>query len=411
LARLGAEPYAKIPLMPIVSVRIPQIGEGLQEARLVAVLKKPGDKVKRDEPIYQMETDKAVMDVESPYEGTLTEWVAQVDSIIPIGEVVAKMDVAEGVEEVAPAHGTAAAAGPTATPQAPSVPASAGRRQDIPPRTRAYAKEKGLADEDLERLPVTGSRLTPEDVDAFLQSRAGGATVSAPETAAFSERPLSQKQRLLSSRLSRGAQLVVPGTISAPCEWGALETVRERYRAAGGDFQPSTFTMFAFAVTAALKEFPMFRSTLVGDDTLRTYEHVHLGIAVALPNDELVIARIDEADTLEWQAFAEACRRQIQIAREGKDQANEAVTISLTNMQSYGIRDAVAVVAPPAVATLFLGEAYSGLDPQATEPVLKRYANLALTFDHRLINGVGAAEFLNAVRDKVANIESLLQDR
>jgi len=91
--------------MPTVSVRIPQIGEGLQEARLVAVLKNPGDHVRRDEPIYQMETDKAVMDVESPYEGILVEWLAPVDTILPIGGEVARMEVAEGVEVSAPSNG------------------------------------------------------------------------------------------------------------------------------------------------------------------------------------------------------------------------------------------------------------------------------------------------------------------
>ena len=68
--------------MPIASVKIPQIGEGLQEARLVAVLKQPGDRVKRDEPIYQMETDKAVMDVESPYEGVLIAWTGDRKSVV-----------------------------------------------------------------------------------------------------------------------------------------------------------------------------------------------------------------------------------------------------------------------------------------------------------------------------------------
>ena len=77
--------------MAIVSVTIPQIGEGLQEARLVAVLKQPGDFVKRDEPIYQMETDKAVMDVESPHEGTLLEWLAPDVKILPIGGENARM--------------------------------------------------------------------------------------------------------------------------------------------------------------------------------------------------------------------------------------------------------------------------------------------------------------------------------
>src|SRR3954470_8720914 len=126
--------------MPVISVRIPQIGEGLQEARIVAVLKQPGEKVKRDEPIYQMETDKAVMDVESPYEGVLTEWLAPVDTILPIGGEVAKMDVADGVKEVGGGHGAPA---PTeAAPVAATASSSEGgsRNANIPPRTRAYAK-------------------------------------------------------------------------------------------------------------------------------------------------------------------------------------------------------------------------------------------------------------------------------
>ncbi|MER3495716.1 MAG: hypothetical protein C4320_02160, partial [Armatimonadota bacterium] len=99
--------------MTIVDVTIPQIGEGLQEARLVGVLKQPGDRVERDEPIYQMETDKAVMDVESPYAGTLIEWLAKEDSVLPIGAAVARMEV----------EGPAAAIEPTAVLDGVETPA------------------------------------------------------------------------------------------------------------------------------------------------------------------------------------------------------------------------------------------------------------------------------------------------
>src|SRR5438270_9101138 len=129
--------------MPTVSVRIPQIGEGLQEARLVAILKQPGERVKRDEPIYQMETDKAVMDVESPYEGTLVEWTAAVDAIIPIGAEVARMDVLDGVKEME-VYGAAAGAINSEIQNPKSKiqnSVTESRNATIPPRTRAYAKE------------------------------------------------------------------------------------------------------------------------------------------------------------------------------------------------------------------------------------------------------------------------------
>jgi pyruvate dehydrogenase E2 component (dihydrolipoamide acetyltransferase) len=378
--------------MPIVAVRIPQIGEGLQEARLVAVLKQPGDAVRRDEPIYQMETDKAVMDVESPYEGTLVEWLGEPDQVLAIGAEVARMDVAGEVTEMT-VHG-----GPVAPAPAPALVASAV----IPPRTRAYAKEKGIDEATLGSIPSASGKLMPADIDAFLVGAAPAAHAEWDET------PVPAKQRVLASRLVRGNQIVVPGTISVAASWEAIENERARIKAAGGDFQPSAFTMFAYAVVRAMKEHPGFRSQWVGEGTLRTYRHVDLGIAVALPGDELVLAVVEDADTLDWPTFGARTREQIEKARAGNDQASEAVTVSLTNMQAFGLRDAVPVVVPPSMATIFLGETYAGLDQTSSEPKLRRLANVAMTFDHRLVNGVGASNFLQAIRQNIESIAGVL---
>jgi pyruvate dehydrogenase E2 component (dihydrolipoamide acetyltransferase) len=244
----------------------------------------------------------------------------------------------------------------------------------------------------------------PEDVDAFL---AGGA--GKPKGGeGYSEVEMPSKQRVLASRLQRGSQLSVPGTETVVLDWGPIEALRAKIKDAGGAFQPSTFTMFSFAVAKTLADFPGFRSTIVGDSVVRTYSHGNLGIAVALPGDELVIAKVEKADTYDWRAFADVMRERIETARQGKDQADESVTISLTNMQGFGLRDAVAVVVPPGVATLFLGEPYNGLDQTVNELKLQRCANMGVTFDHRLLNGVGAANFLNAVREKVEAIGDLV---
>lgn len=395
----------------IVSVRIPQIGEGLQEARLVATLKKPGDSIKRDEAIYQMETDKAVMDVESPYEGVLTEWLAAIDTVLPIGAEVAKMRVTGEVSEAPMGHGAPSTA-PVATNTSASPSTQSVRRLDVPPRTRAYAKEKGITEDQLAAIPASGSKLMPADIDAFLSGAPSKETTPAAKAPGsnwkHAEREMSQSQRLLSSRLVRGSQLVVPGTISVATLWEGIEAQRATYKASDNEFKPSSFTMFAYAVVQALREHPGFRSTMVGDSIVRTFDHVHLGIAVALPGDALVLAVIDEADTLSWPDFAQKMRDQIELARNGKDQAHEAVTISLTNMQAFGLRDAVPVVVPPSVATVFLGEPYNGLDQTVSEIKLRRFVNVAMTFDHRLINGVGASEFINAVKFNSENINQLV---
>lgn len=390
--------------MARVSLRIPQIGEGLQEARLVAVLKQPGEKVQRDEPLYQMETDKAVMDVESPYSGVLLEWLAQPDEVLAIGAEVAAMETLDEVSESS-GHGPAATAGDVAKPVASgaSPDSSAPQNLSIPPRTRAYALEKGIAEADLAKIPAAGSKLMPADVDAYLS---GGPTAAKSE--AFEERAVPAKQRLLNSRMVRGQQQAVPGTMTVVANWGPIEQARAKIKAGGGDFQPSSFTLFAFAVAKAVSEFPALKTVIVGDDTFRTYKALQLGIAVGLPGDELVLAVVEDADSLSWRDFANRTREKIDLARTGRDQANEAVTLSLTNMQSFGLRDAVPVVVPPSVGTLFLGEAYTTLDPQGDGVRTIRAANLALTFDHRVLNGVGAAQFLNRVKQYVETIETIL---
>ncbi len=381
------------------------MGEGLQEARLVAVLKQPGDPVKRDEPIYQMETDKAVMDVESPYEGRLTEWLAEVDTILPIGSAVANMEVGDGVREME-VHGAPAAA--EAKVEAPAASSGTGetRNAGIPPRTRAYAKEKGVSEADLAKLAAGGAKLMPADIDAFLS---GGTPSAGASGTGFRDEPMGPKQRLLSSRLVRGTQLVVPGTITVVADWEPIERMRARIKASGSAFQPSAFTMFAYAVARAMAAHPLFRSALRGDETVRTYDDVHLGIAVALPDDELVLATVDGADKMNWRAFAEAARARIEEARGGKDQAHEAVTLSITNMQHAKLRQAVPVLVAPSVGVLFLGEVFNGLDNEVVDEIkLKRLVNLTLTFDHRLINGVGAADFLNQVKANVETITGLV---
>ncbi|MEI8282629.1 MAG: 2-oxo acid dehydrogenase subunit E2, partial [Armatimonadota bacterium] len=122
--------------------------------------------------------------------------------------------------------------------------------------------------------------------------------------------------------------------------------------------------------------------------------------------DELVIAVVDSADTFDWQDFSSATRDRIALARSGKDQAHEAVTVSLTNMQAFGLRNAIPVVVAPSMATIFLGETFRDLDEAGR---MQKVVNVTMTFDHRLCNGVGAAEFLNKVKEYVENIGAILK--
>jgi pyruvate dehydrogenase E2 component (dihydrolipoamide acetyltransferase) len=185
-------------------------------------------------------------------------------------------------------------------------------------------------------------------------------------------------------------------------EWSAIEAVRSqlRRRRVGGERLPPTpFLLFAWCVAQAARTHPAFRSALINDSTRREYAHLHLGVAVARPGDDLVMARIENADALSLEGFIEAAREAIHGARRGIDQTSEAMQVSLTNLASSGVRFGIPVVAAPAVATIFLGAPYDEAYPQPEGGVgFRRLTHVVMTFDHRLVNGVGAARFLNDIR-------------
>ncbi len=368
---------------------------------MVSLLKQPGDMITRDEPIYQMETDKAVMDVESPCSGRLVKWLAAADDVLAINAEVAVVESDDAVESSIHASTLSPMAEETVVAAESSA---ASRVTGIPPRTRAYAREMGLSDDQFAGISFAGSKMMPADIDAFLAA-ADKTNASKP----YTETPLVGRQRIIASRLVRSNQLVVPGTMSVTANWEPIEALRAEIKARRGDFQPSIFTIFAYAVSLVMKQFPAFRTTLVGDSILRTYDHVNLAVAVALPGDGLTMAVVEKAELMTWPEFAAALRERIQTARNGADQINEQVAFSLTNMQGHRLRDAVPVVVAPMVGTLFIGEVYNGLAQGTKELQFQRCCNLGLTFDHRVINGVGAADFLNAIRDAAENISKYIE--
>ena len=398
--------------MPIISVRIPQLGEGLQEALLVEFLKQPGDVIKRDDPIYVMETDKATTDVESPYDGTLIEWTVEPGSVLEIGTEIAKMEVAEGVKEMPVGHGPAdatstgshsgsassssggAATGTATRPAARSKPKSGVQ---IPPKTRKLLKEHGLLDV-ADQIPYTGSKLMPDDVLAFVA--AGGAPPSPTDSdEEFEAIPLPMSQITLNYRLARGTQNCIPVTVMNEIDWSRIQAARDAVRDSGG---PTGFAICCWCVVQSLSRFDAFRSTLTADGKTRNvFRHVNLGVAVALPGDEMVTAVVRHADAMGRDEFFQALAERIAQARDGVDQADESTTLTVSNIGKAGMKIGIPAIVSPAVATLAIGETYPRPLPDGDSVRFVPSVIATLSFDHRLANGVGAANFLNDIRQEI----------
>ena len=397
--------------MPIISINIPQLGEGLQEARLIEFLKQPGDRVERDECIFSMETDKAISEIEATHAGVIVEWLVEPDTVVEIGSEVGKLEVAEGSaipapsgHSHAPAVASSASAPAAASAQPSKPPAKPRGRVLIPPRTRQYLKEKDLLDV-VDQIPASGKKLTIADIDQYLASNPGGSAAPAASTnAAYEESPVPSAQQTLIYRIARGTQVVLPATLETEVDWANLAAAREANRDSGG---PTAFAMFLHCVAQAINKHPMLRSSMSADSkTLRTYKHVNLGVAVSLEGDELKTAVVPEAESKSKEEFYSTLAERIAHCRAGNDQIDASTTVTVSNIGIAGMRSGIPLVVTPAVATMALGEIRDQPVPTADGFTFRKVATLTMSFDHRLLNGVGAADFLNTVRELAAGYKA-----
>jgi pyruvate/2-oxoglutarate dehydrogenase complex dihydrolipoamide acyltransferase (E2) component len=336
-------------------IRVPQLGEGLREARIVELLRAPGAPLRRGDRIYVIETDKTTVELEAPFDGTLLEWRVAVGDVVEIGSTVALV----------------AAAGSKVMATSPKA------ERIVPPRTRAHAQERGLDDDMLSAIPSASNKLLPEDIDRYLAARAA----ASPESEGMREIKVTGGHRALIFRLRRSATLVIPGTLAIDVPWTGFEATVN----ADGDTRPTPFQVFAHAVARVAQAHAKFRSVMVGDDRIREYDHVNVGIALARPNDELIIAVVRNAEAMELPEFVRACSRGMRAAiRDGAEAAADT-QILLTHLGEFGIVDSVPTLVAPASSIFFLGA------PQTPSGNVR----IAVTFDHRLINGAAAARFLD----------------
>jgi pyruvate dehydrogenase E2 component (dihydrolipoamide acetyltransferase) len=332
--------------MPTRPIHVPHLGEGLQEARIVRFLKQHGEAVTRDEPICEVETDKAVMDLESAYEGTLVEWLQREGDIVPIGAPIATVDT--------PAQ---APSGKNAKEHT----ITGMRNADCSPRVIHYLKEKGLWDRH-HLIPRTDGKLTSQDIDAFLSSEAES-TPTAPsqadvtptvESSEYQNIELSPTQKTLAYHLTRNTHQGVAASITVEVNWHHLLTrLPSHDRTLTAD--PSPMIRIASAVVKAMEHHPRFRTMTGSGNSVREYRHVTIGIAVALRDDELGTAVVEKADQLLWTNFSRRVKAAIKKTLQGKRQPVELASVLVTDLSRFGISQAVPVLVAPAVATLFVG--------------------------------------------------------
>jgi pyruvate dehydrogenase E2 component (dihydrolipoamide acetyltransferase) len=409
-------------------VKLPDIGEGVAEGEIVRWLVKAGETVKEDQPLVEVMTDKASVEIPSPRTGTIAALHVEEGAIVPVGTTIISIAVAGGAgssASPATAHAAAhagAAATATAAPAAAVAPAGAtGAKIEATPAVRALAKELGVA---LERVTGTGpgGRISAEDV----RSAAGGvapaaaaAPAKAPSPAApepgVTRVPLRGLRRKIAEHMRRSLSTTAQFTFVAECDFTAIvqhrEQVAAKAKAAGIKL---TYLAYVFrALPATLREFPLLNSSL--DDERHEIvlrEAVHLGLATNT-DDGLTVPILHDADRLGLFALAREIDRVATAAREHKLKLEELQggTFTVTSTGAKGGVLATPILHHPQVA--ILGVHSIGPRPAVVKGqiVARDLGNLSLSLDHRVVDGAVGADFLYALIERLQAPTAWLTDK
>ncbi len=426
----------------MTDVVMPQMGESIVEGTLTKWRKKPGDHVERDEPLFEISTDKVVTEIPSPAAGTLAEVLVEEGKTVGINTVVARIDESGGNGAAAPAKSAAApappppvatpplaAAQPTPPPPPPQAAAPLVAQAEpgevsgpLSPLVRKMARESNI---DLSQVRGTGAggRITKQDVESYLAQRqvaaapartvapqAQAAPVYEPPAASTPAKvrvePMSTMRQKIAEHMVMSKRTSAHVTTIHKVDMTKVAKVRDRLKA---DFQTRyglSLTYLPFVTRAAvegLRAFPIVNASIEGTNILY-HNEINIGLAVALENGLIVpvIRNADEKNVLGLQrAIADLAARA--RSRQLKPDEVQGGTFSITNFGSFGSIVATPVINQPQVAILGVGSVEKTPVVIDDAIAIRSICYLSLTFDHRLIDGALADQFTGKVKAVLEN--------
>ncbi|HVM74440.1 MAG TPA: dihydrolipoamide acetyltransferase family protein [Candidatus Saccharimonadales bacterium] len=455
-----------------VDVVMPQMGESIFEGTITRWLKKPGDKVERDEPLFEISTDKVDAEIPSPSAGILKEIKIPEGQTVPIQTIVAVIDGSAGAAAAAPAPGPAKAAAapapqPAAAKPAPApAPASASAPAATPapasgtgterihssPLVRRMAKEHSI---DLASLEGTGAggRITKEDIEAVIAAQSGAAAATAPTPASVAARPTPPPPPPAPAPVAAGGAPAVHGSQFLPAlqvgvpreriyfgnyEIQPLSVMRQKiaeHMVASKHVSPHVYSVdeidmtkvaairakakaefesryetkltfmpfFVKAAVAGLRAYPQLNSSLDGTNVV-THKEINIGMAVAL-DWGLIVPVIKNADEKNLLGIQRTLNDLAERARSKKLKPEEVQesTFSITNPGVFGGLFGLPVISQPNVGILGLGAIEKRPVVIDDAIAIRSMCYVTLSYDHRVVDGAIAHQFLHKVKETLEN--------
>ena len=394
-------------------VKVPTLGESVSEATIGQWLKQPGETVAADEPIASLETDKVAIEVMAPVAGVMGAQVAKEGDTVSVGALIATIEAGSGA--VAPAP-VAAAPAPAAAPPAP-----AGDAAVLSPAVRRAVLEHGI---DPATIKGTGKdgRITKEDVlaAAAAKSAAPAPAVSAPATApapasgrAEERVKMTRLRQTIARRLKEAQDTAALLTTFNDVDMSAVIAARDRYKdlfEKKHGVRLGFMGFFAKAACLALKDIPAVNAYIEGDEIVY-HDYVDISVAVSAPNG-LVTPVVRDAQDMSFAEIEKAIAAYGKAAREGslKLADLQGGTFTISNGGVFGSLMSTPIINPSQSAVLGLHRIEDRAVVRNGEIVVRPMMYLALSYDHRIIDGREAVTALKIIKDAIEDPTRLLID-
>jgi pyruvate dehydrogenase E2 component (dihydrolipoamide acetyltransferase) len=376
-------------------VKLPKLGQTMEEGTVVNCLIKTGDEVKRGDVIFEIETDKATLDMESPADGFVKHIRVEVGQTLPVGALMLLIGDKDEVVDIAKATSTVAETSPAAIPSiaqtAKPQPTETSTRIIASPRAKKLAEELGV---DLATITGTGpaGKITEDDVKKASTQKAPASPVGAVKLG--DTIPLTKKQRITAERMVESKRNIPCFYLSLRADLTDLVELRSKLNESG-QMKISYNDFIIRAVALAIQKFPIMSGQLV-DDAVKLADTINVGLAVSTPQG-LIVPVIKDAHKMDLRQIASVTKGLIEKALNEKLLLTdlEGACITISNLGAFGIESFIPVVIPGQCSILGIGRITDTNVPKKGD---RKLMNMTLSVDHKVVNGDYAAQFLDLVK-------------
>jgi pyruvate dehydrogenase E2 component (dihydrolipoamide acetyltransferase) len=412
-------------------INMPKLGQTMEEGTVVNCLVKVGDEVKKGDVIFEIETDKATLEMESPASGFVKYILVQTNQTLPVGGPM--LVLGEKDEQVPMSFvekltgGVGLAAGALVTPAAqmpttilpPAVepePAKPAGRMMVSPRAKKLAEELGV---DLARVKGTGpaGKITEADIRSAAEAKpvaqppvsrvagrregSGGDAQPTKTTAAEvrlgSTVPLNRLQRITAERMLKSKREIPCFYLTVKVDMTDLVATRTKMNETG-DVKVAFNDYIMKAVAAGLEKYPLMTGQLAGD-AIKLADAIHVGLAISVP-DGLVAPLVKDVNKKDLRQIARDSQALIERTRNDKLGLSdlEGGCITVSNLGAFGIESFIPIVVPGQCSILGVGRITDTCVPDNGNILVRRLMSMTLSVDHKVTNGAYAAQFLDFVK-------------